>query len=71
MREIQIGAVNKLISCLVEFLHDVELVRLTWDEDSYKIFDPSRVPDGTVDIPKQVQTAALLSSCNIPARQLF
>jgi len=25
--------------------------RLTWDEDSYKIFDPSRVPDGTVDIP--------------------
>lgn len=26
--------------------------RLTWDEDSYKIFDPSRVPDGTVDIPK-------------------
>ena len=42
------------------------LVRLTWDEDSYKIFDPSRVPDGTVDIPKQVQTTALLSSCNIP-----
>ena len=35
------------------------LVRLTWDEDSYKIFDPSRVPDGTVDIPKQVQTIPL------------
>ena len=30
------------------------LHRLTWDEDSYKIFDPSRVPDGTMDIPKQV-----------------
>jgi len=32
--------------------------RLTWDEDSYKIFDPSRVPDGTVDIPKQFRSYA-------------
>jgi len=24
--------------------------RLSWDEDSYKIFDPSRVPNGTIDI---------------------
>merc|ERR1712179_200161 len=27
--------------------------RLDWDEDSYKIFDPSRVPNGTIDIPAQ------------------
>ena len=38
------------------------LVRLTWDEDSYKIFDPSRVPDGTVDIPKQVQNLKLFQA---------
>ena len=23
----------------------------TWDEDSYKIFDPSTKPNGTIDIP--------------------
>ena len=33
--------------------------RLTWDEDSYKIFDPSRVPDGTVDIPAPVTSLFL------------
>jgi len=36
--------------------------RLTWDEDSYKIFDPSRVPDGTMDIPKQFRSYANYSA---------
>ena len=72
-REILTGKVNELtpVSLPVSYvwlisLHGTDedvtdiVVRLTWDEDSYKIFDPSRVPDGTVDIPKQVQTLHIL-----------